>query len=89
MSAWSGTRSLSGGLQVSGNIPDAAATIQHGIIRRGSARAAVCPIWEGVRMIRDEITSAASGQVHVTALALFSFGFVRTAEFGIRSFKVA
>ena len=91
--AWKGVSELVGqdGLKVSGNIPamDATSKVQHAILRRGMVRAAVCPIWEGVRLIRDEITGAASGTVAVTAIALYNFGFIRTDEFAIASFKVA
>ena len=90
-SAWADVMALAGGLRVSGNLPgmDSTSKVQSGIARRGNVRAAVCPLWEGVRLIRDEITAAASGQVHVTALALYSFGFIRTDEYRIVSFKLA
>ena len=72
----------------SANIPAAASNIQQGIIAKlgsmDSAINAVCPIWEGMKLIRDEVTNAAKGQIQVTAVALHNFrilradGFVRT-----------
>ena len=72
----------------SANIPAAASNIQQGILAKLGAQDgfynAVCPVWEGLRLIRDEVTQAASGLVQVTAVALHNFkvvrpdGFVRT-----------
>ena len=72
----------------SANIPAVASTIQSGIIARlgamDSGMNAVAPIWEGLRLIRDEVTNADKGQIQVTAVCLHNFkvlradGFVRT-----------
>lgn len=72
----------------SANIPDPASDIQQGILAKLGAMDgfynAVCPVWEGLRLIRDEVTQAASGLVQVTAVGLHNFrvvrpdGFVRT-----------
>ena len=72
----------------SANIPAAASNVQQGILAKLGAQDgfynAVCPVWEGLRLIRDEVTQAASGLVQVTAVALHNFkvvrpdGFVRT-----------
>ena len=71
----------------SANIPAVSGTVQSGILAKmGAADAinAVAPIWEGLRLIRDEITNASTGQIQVTAIALHNFrvlradGFVRT-----------
>ena len=71
----------------SANIPAAASDIQQGIIAKmggDMAMNAVCPVWEGLRLIRDEVTNAAEGLIQVTAVALHNFkvlrpdGFVRT-----------
>lgn len=90
MTAWESVSRLAGGLRVSGSVPamDGTSKVQHAIAKRGTARAAVAPIWEGVRLIRDEITGAASGQVHVTALGLYSFGFVRAAQYRMTAYKL-
>ena len=39
---------------------------------------AVAPVWQGITIIRDPYTGAASAQVAMTAHMLFSFGFPRT-----------
>ena len=72
----------------SANVPAAASSVQQGILAKlgamDSALNAVCPIWEGMKLIRDEVTNAAKGQIQVTAVALHNFavlradGFVRT-----------
>lgn len=72
----------------SANVPAASGNIQQGILAKLGARDgfynAVAPVWEGLRLIRDEVTQAASGLVQVTAVALHNFkvvrpdGFVRT-----------
>ena len=71
----------------SANLPAVSSTIQSGIIAKlgaDSGMNAVAPIWEGLRLIRDEVTNADKGQIQVTAVALHNFkvlradGFVRT-----------
>ena len=60
----------------SANIPAAASNVQQGILAKlGAADAinAIAPIWEGMRLIRDEVTNAAKGQIQVTAIALHNF----------------
>ena len=76
----------------SANIPAASGNIQSGILAKlGAADAmnAVCPIWEGVKLIRDEVTNAAKGQIQVTAVALHNFKILRTAGFVRTKVKLA
>ena len=50
----------------SANVPDATGNVQQGVIAKLGAEAsmsAVCPIWEGLRLIRDEVTNSDKGQV--------------------------
>ena len=68
----------------SANIPAAASNIQSGILAKMGAAdgmSAVCPVWEGLRLIRDEVTNADKGQVQVTAVALHNFKVLRPAAF--------
>ena len=77
-------RARAGGYRVSAHVPgvDAAARKNaSGITVRGMARAAVAPIWEGIRLIRDEISGAAKGEVALTAVSLTSFGVLRKAQY--------
>ena len=71
----------------SANVPAAASNIQQGILAKLGADGfmnAVMPVWEGLKLIRDEVTQAAAGHIQVTAIALYNFrllradGFVRT-----------
>ena len=75
----------------SANIPDVAATFQAGILSRmGAAGAnAVCPIWDGLFMIRDEITQRAKGQIGLTVGMLAGFDILRAGGFERLKFKVA
>ena len=79
-------------LMASANIPAAASDVQQGIIAKlgaPGAMNAVCPIWEGLKLIRDEVTNAAKGQILVTAVALHNFKVLRAAGFQRTSLKLA
>ena len=69
----------------SDNIPGATNThVQSGIIAKlgaESAMSAVCPIWEGLRLIEDRITNADMGQVQITANAFHNFAITRPAAY--------
>ena len=69
------------GVRVSAHVPAVASTKQNAIIRLGSRRDAVAPIWEGVTLIPDEITKAAEGQIRVTAVMLHAVKILRAAGF--------
>ena len=75
----------------SANIPAVAAMFQEGIIARmGAAGAnAVCPTWDGLFMIRDEITGRKSGQIALTIGMLAGFAILRAGGFDRLKFKVA
>ena len=78
-------RRLLADFMASANIPAVASTIQSGIIAKlGAADAgmnAVAPIWEGLRLVSDEVTNADKGQIQVTAIALHNFAVLRPAGF--------
>ncbi|MCY4028367.1 MAG: phage major capsid protein [Acidobacteria bacterium] len=77
----------------SANIPDAASNVQSGILAKlgagDGAMNAVVPVWEGLKLIRDEVTGAASGLVAITAVALYNFRLVRPAAFVRTKLKLA
>ena len=77
----------------SANIPAATNTnIQQGILAKLGAMDAynaVCPIWEGMRLIRDEVTDAAEGWINVTAVALHNFKVLRPDGFARTKLKLA
>ena len=86
--------SLAGGVRVSGNLPLAPSTgdganISTGIVSRQLATGAVAPIWEGVSIVRDPYSGAASGEVALTVIALWSFKVIRSQSFILRKYKLA
>ena len=77
-------RRLLADFMASANIPAAAGDVQSGILAKmggDMAMNAVCPVWEGLRLIRDEVTNAAEGLINVTAVALHNFAVLRPAGF--------
>ena len=75
----------------SANVPDVTSMFQEGIIARmGAAGAnAVCPTWDSMFMIRDEITGRKSGQIGLTIGMLAGFNILRAGGFDRLKFKVA
>ena len=78
----------SGGLVASALIPAPASEIQGGLLSRvGVMGNATAALWSGVSLqIRDEFTKASSGEVRLTAIALFDFAVLRKDAFS--AFKV-
>ena len=75
----------------SANVPAVAATFQEGILARtGAAGAnATCPVWDGMFMVRDEISGRKSGQISLTVGMLAGFDILRAAGFERLKFKVS
>ena len=76
----------------SANIPAAASNVQSGILSKLGAVDgwnAVCPIWEGLKLIRDEITNADSGKVQITAVAFHNFRVIRPSGYVRTKLKLA
>ena len=74
-------RSDSGGVRVSANIPAEASNKQNAIVRRGTRRDYVAPVWGNVTLIPDEITKAANGQIVLTAVMLYATKLLRSGGF--------
>lgn len=72
---------VAAGFMSSAHVADVASKNQSAMLRRGTLRAAVAPVWQGVQLIRDELSDAGKGWVHVTAVALYGFEVVRAAAF--------
>ena len=70
---------LTGGVRVSAHVPGPSTNRQNVVIKRGGSTSVVAPIWEGITIIPDEITKAASGQIVITAVMLFAMKVLRTA----------
>lgn len=74
-------RRISGGLRVSAHIAATAASKQDVIVRRGMRRDMVCPLWRNVKIIFDEVTRAAEGEIKLTAGLQFAKKVIRTDGF--------
>ena len=74
----------------SSNIPAVVVSFQEAVLSRtGAAGAnAVCPTWDSLFMIRDEITGRKSGQIALTIGMLSGFDILRAAGFARLKFKV-
>ena len=79
---------MGGGFRVSAHVPVKANKNEIAIRHRGSARAAVAPIWQGLKLITDEITRANRGQIRLTVLALFGFRIIRKDQYAALKMKV-
>ncbi len=82
-SAWEYVRSISGGLKASANMKATASNKADGLTFRAERGmgSAVAPMWQGLQMIRDEVTGASSGQVHLTLIMLWGFKVIRESAY--------
>lgn len=69
------------GIRVSKHVAAASSNISTGIVRLGNRRDAVAPVWEGVTLINDEVTKAATGEIVITAVMLANFTLLRKGGF--------
>ena len=69
------------GVRVSAHVPDTASSKQNAIIRLGSRMDMTAPLWQGISILTDEITKAASGQIVVTAILLHAVKVLREDGF--------
>ena len=92
-SAWSYSSRFSKKTMASANVPAAAATFQEGVLARvgGEGMNAVCPVWSGVAMVRDEVSQALrkKGQISITAIMMAGFDVLRAEGFARTKFKVS
>ena len=72
-----------GGVRVSKHVPapDSANKRANAIVRLGMRRDMVAPIWEGINLITDEATKAATGEIVITAVMLHAVQILRAAGF--------
>ena len=80
---------ITGGLRVSAHVPKVAAKRQDAVVARGAAMNATLPTWEGVTVIRDEITRSGKGQIELTIIQLYAFKVLRSDGFARLRFQVA
>ena len=71
-----------GGVRVSDHVPDATnAHKQDVLVRLGSRRDAIAPLWQGITVISDEVTRASHGEIKLTAVLLHAVKILRTDAF--------
>ena len=83
---------VTGGVRVSSHVPAAAGTPskQNAVMRVGmNGQAAVAPVWDGIQLIPDNITKAANGQIVITAIMLYNFKIIRTADYFKQQLQLA
>ena len=82
-----------GGVRTSRRIAAPASNIQQAIVRRANPagdRVAVCPVWEGLSLIRDPYTAAGKGEIVVTGYMLVGDVVVlRSGAFVQDSYRLA
>ena len=80
---------VTGGVKVSAHVPVVAFKKQECVIRLGSRRDMVSPVWQGVTLIPDEVTKADKGQIVVTAVLLYAVKILRADGFYKQQLQVA
>ena len=60
---WLASGNDSSGVRVSAHVPGAASMKQNALVRLGTRRDYVAPVWGAVTLIPDEVTKAANGQI--------------------------
>ena len=71
----------SAGVRVSAHVPAVASHKQNAVIRRGTRRDMVAPVWEGISLIPDEISLAKKGEIQITAVMLYAMKILRADGF--------
>lgn len=80
---------LSGGIRSTANAPDPTGDEFHqAVTHRGPAGAAVAPIWDGIQLIRDNISGSREGEIRLTAVMLANFAVLRAAQYERLAFDV-
>ena len=68
-------------IRVSAHVQSVVNKKQNGVIRLGMRRDMVCPMWEGVSLIYDEITGQTKGEINITAVLIFTTKILRAGGF--------
>ena len=88
-SAYEMMKRISGGVMVCSHVPAVASKDQIALTARATGLThAVAPIWMGVDVIHDEVTSADKGEIVLTAIMLFNVKVVRAAGFTLVDLQV-
>ena len=79
---------ISGGVLVTDNAGAYSGNRQEGLIVKGAARRnCVGALWNGVQIIRDEVTRARQGEVRLHVIGMWDFAVVRTAGYVRKSYR--
>ena len=70
-----------GGLRVTAHAPAVASGKQNTIVRLGNRRDAVSPVWQGVQLIPDQISKAATHEIKISAYMLYAVKILRAGGF--------
>ena len=82
---------LSSGVRVSAHVPapTSSGKLQNILVRVGTRQDYVAPIWEGVTLIPDSVTKAATGEIQLTAVMMANFSLIRAAGFHKQQIRIA
>ena len=79
---------IAGGVFVTDNAGAYTGNRQEGLIIKGAARRnCVGALWNGVQIIRDEVTRARQGEVRMHVIGMWDFAVVRTAGYVRKSYR--
>ena len=78
VSALDAVRGISGGVRVSAHVAAVASNKQDAIVRRGSTADSVICLWDGVTILPDEITKAATGEIMISAVLMANWKILRS-----------
>ena len=81
VSALSSIAAESGGVRVSPHVAVVASKKQDAFVRLGMRRDGVVALWEGIHLIFDEVTKAATGEIQLTAVLMNNRAILRTGGF--------
>ena len=74
-------RNDSSGVRVSAHVPGVSGSKQNAVVRLGTRRDYVAPVWGQVTLIPDEISLASKGQIQLTAVLLYAVKLLRAGGF--------
>ena len=81
---------IAGGVLVTDNAGAYTGNRQEGLIIKGAARRnAVGALWNGVQIIRDDVSRARQGEVRMHVIGMWDFAVVRTAGYVRKSYRRA
>ena len=81
---------IAGGVLVTDNAGAYSGNRQEAVVIKGAARRnCVGALWNGVQIIRDEVTRARQGEVRMHVIGMWDFAVVRTAGYTRKSYRTS